>query len=49
MRKQGRKPGKIEGLINENPPKLDEKTKRKTDHLMLCTLLYKGEKPLKPC
>ncbi len=28
MRKRG---GKIEGLIDEKPPKLDEETKRKTD------------------
>ena len=35
MRKRGRKTGGlIESLINEKPPKLDEKTKKKTDHLM---------------
>ena len=28
--------------------KLDKKIRTKTDHLMLCTLLYRGEKSLKP-
>ena len=36
MKKRG---GKTENLIDEKPPKLDEKTRRKTDYLLLCTLL----------
>ena len=47
MRKQRGKPGEIEGLIDEKPPKLGEKTRKKTDYLMLCTLFCRGEKPLK--
>ena len=48
MRKWGRKPGKIEGLIDERLPKLDEETRKKTDHSMFYTLLYRGEKFPKP-
>ena len=38
MRKRGEKTmGKSRVLINEKSPKLDEKTRRKTDHLMYIT------------
>ena len=47
MRKQGRKPEKIEDLINDKPPKLDEKIKKKIDHSIFCMLFYRGKKPLK--
>ncbi len=40
MKKQGKKIG---DLIDEKSPKLDEKTRRKTDHLFV-----ESEKPLKP-
>ena len=36
MRKQR---GKTGDLINKKPPKLDEEMKKKTDYLLLCTLL----------
>ena len=35
MRKREKKTmGKLRALIDEKPPKLNEKTRRKTDHLM---------------
>ncbi len=40
MKKRG---GKTEDLINKKPPKLDEETRRKTDHLFV-----EGEKLPKP-
>ncbi len=36
MKKRG---GKTGGLINKKPSKLNEKTRKKTDHLMFYTLL----------
>ena len=45
MKKQRRKTG---GSIDEKPPKLDKKTRRKTNYLIFDTLFYKNKKPLKP-
>ena len=45
MKKRG---GKTGDLIDEKPPKLDEKMRKKTDYLLLYTLLlYKGWKTSK--
>ncbi len=38
MRKRGRKPGET---INEKPSKLNEETRKKTDHLLFCIFAYK--------
>ena len=44
MKKQGKKTW---GLINEKPLKLGKKTRKKTNHLILCMLFGRVEKSLK--
>ena len=43
MKKQGERTG---GSIDEKPPKLDEKTREKTDHLLLLCKRWKTSKTL---
>ena len=45
MKKQGKKPEEV--LINKKPFKLDEKIKKKTNHLLLYILLCRGWKTSK--